>query len=657
MTRLDTLRQELATHDAAYYKHAKPTITDFEYDTLKREFETLSKGLLDVGDDRLDAFDKHTHLGAMLSLDNTYNEAELQAFAARLEKDTGEVPIFTVEPKIDGLAISLTYVQGKLTKATTRGNKVEGDVVTQVLLAACPDVLRSLPVTAHPTAEQLRQDTIELRGEVYMTFKEFEQINAKQVAKGEEPFANPRNLAAGTLKTLDLKEARTRRLCIVLYGLGYVQGPAIKQHHLIHEAIAAWKLPGLETYGLVSGFADAWRTVGELDVQRKRFSYPTDGAVLKLDSIVQQQNLGCTSRSPRWAIAYKYAPEQAETLLEAIEIQIGRSGVATPVAQLTPVLLSGSTVGKATLHNLADIRKKDIRVGDTVIIEKAGEIIPAVVGVNKTKRPAHAKEWQMPLHCPHCYNRLRQLGTEVAYRCTNSDCPAQVAGRITWFASKPCLDIAGLGEAVVTQLVARGYVATFRDAFHLTTAQLLTLDKFGPRSAQNLLDGLEAAKKQPAYRLLCALGIPQIGVTTAKDLMAHFPSIQALAAATRDDLRAVSGIGASTADSLLEFFSIPTHRTLLVDLEAAGLTLAGVPKVVASTKLAGLTFVLTGTLPTLTREAAQALIEANGGKLSGSVSKKTSRLLAGADAGSKLTKAQELGVTILSEVEFQALLA
>lgn len=653
MDQIAQLKAKLDSHNQAYYKDGKPAITDAEYDQLKRQYESLSQSLMDVGDDRLSGFSKHVHRGPMLSLDNVYNPEELHDFVNTLE-DTLEIqPQMCIEPKIDGLAISLTFVRGKLTAAATRGNKAEGDDVTRTLLAACPSLKIELCQTTNPVAEALRNEIcLELRGEVYMTFAEFQRINDERRQAGLELYANPRNLASGTLKTLDLSEAKSRRLNVVLYSLGFAQETQLDQHHDLHQAIKAWGLPGLESYQVVTGYEEAQRAINLLDQTRKGFAYPTDGAVVKLCDIKLQEQLGITSRSPRWATAYKYAPEQAETRLNAIDIQIGRTGVATPVARLEPVLLSGSTVANATLHNIDEITRKDIRAGDIVVIEKAGEIIPAVVSVVTAKRPADSVPWTMPVFCPSCRSRLTRVEGEAAYRCTNHlHCPDQVHGRLVWFASKPCLDIDGLGTSIVEQLISLKLATTPAQLFALTKAQLMSLDKFGEKSADNLIASLAAAKKQPAWRVLVALGVPGVGVSTSKDLLRAFASIGKIATATEAELIAVDGIGATTAKNIASFFADQDNCQMIIDLAAAGLAMKS-DTVVASAKFAGMTFVFTGVLATMTRPHAQALVESHGGKAAGSVSKKTSIVVAGDAAGSKLTRAQDLGIKIIDEETF-----
>ncbi len=653
MDKIQQLKSEIDRHNSAYYQLGKPSIADSEYDKLKRQYESLSQSPLDVGDDRLSGFSKHAHRGPMLSLDNVYNAEELHDFVNRQADELDTAPQLCIEPKIDGLAISLTFKRGKLTVAATRGNKTEGDDVTRTLLCACPSLKVELAQTTNPVAESLRNDPcIELRGEVYVTFAEFERINDERRQAGLELFANPRNLASGTLKTLDLAEARSRRLNVVLYGLGFASEAQLDQHHDIHTAIKAWGLPGLESYQVVTGYAETLSAVNLLDQTRKGFAYPTDGAVIKLCDLRLQEQMGVTSRSPRWATAYKYAPEQAETRLNAIEIQIGRTGVATPVARLAPVLLSGSTVANATLHNIDEIARKDIRVNDTVVIEKAGEIIPAVISVVTDKRPADSVAWVMPTFCPSCRGRLTRKDGEAAYRCTNSlYCRDQVHGRLVWFASKPCLDIDGLGTSIVEQLIDLKLAATPAQLFALTKVQLMTLDKFGEKSADNLLASISAAKKQPAWRVLCALGVPGVGVSTAKDLLRAFSSIGKIAAADMSMLTAIDGIGETTAKSINDFFSNEDNCNAVIDLAAHGLNTKS-DEVVSSAKFSGMTFVFTGVLTTMTRPHAQSLVEANGGKAAGSVSKKTTIVVAGDAAGSKLTKAQDLGIKIIDEETF-----
>ncbi|MDR2844895.1 MAG: NAD-dependent DNA ligase LigA [Puniceicoccales bacterium] len=689
LRRIVALRAELARHDDLYYRQAAPVISDYEYDLLRRELNTLLAknpttatataaaadfALETPGDDRTEAFAKVAHRAPMLSIDNVYHTGEFFDFVTRLQKllPSGGQPVFVVEPKIDGLAVSLTYENGVFVRAVTRGNGTTGDDITRNV-----ETIAALPRTLGAGAPRL----IELRGEIYMTNAEFLRINAGREALGIPLYANPRNLAAGTVKLLDPAETATRKLEIVLYGIGHCD-PAGTFDTLtaFHAALLRWGFPAVSFFERAEGAEAAWQSIQRLDQIRRGFAYPTDGAVVKLDSIPAQAAVGASSKYPRWAAAYKFAPEQVETRLRAITLQVGRTGAITPVAELEPVLLSGSTVSRATLHNADEIARKDIREGDIVVVEKAGEIIPQVVRVVLAKRDAAAVA-AVPFDFP---GRLTELGLDAArldgeavWRLKTPSREQQIR-HLVHFASKQCLDIENLGPAVTEALVNAGYVSSPSSFFSLEKEQLLRLDKFAEKSADNLLAALESAKRRELWRLIHALGIPNVGMQTAKDLARHFKTLDALGSATYGDFRRkllgkkgqelsgeaslISGVGEVVARSILTWFSDPAHRELVEQLRAAGLNFSaetaagsgngsgGVPGV------AGKTFVLTGTLPNLGRDAAREKIEAAGGRVSGSVSAKTDYVVAGAEAGSKLDKARELGVPVLDEAALLALL-
>jgi DNA ligase (NAD+) len=668
------LRTQVARHDELYYRKAKPEITDLDYDRLKRGLADLEKKFPDaaraiaiesptekVGDDRAEGFQTYRHRLAMQSLDNTYSEAELREFHARLAKllDREELA-YVVEPKIDGLAVSVTYEQGRLVRAVTRGNGVEGDDVT-----VNARTIHSLPPTLGKTKGAPIPAVVEVRGEIYMTLAEFQRINKAREEEGLERYGNPRNLAAGTIKLLDPLEVAQRKLEIVLYGAGYCEPAFAASQSSYHKFLREWGLPTVEFFKEVKGIDEVWAAVQELDQRRHTFAYGTDGAVVKLDSFPLQRDAGSTSKAPRWAIAYKFAAERAETRLQAITIQVGRTGVLTPVAELEPVFLAGSTVARATLHNRDEIARKDIRVGDYVFVEKAGEVIPAVIGANLARRTPECVPYVFPGKCPACGTPVVQLADEVALRCPNYECPVQVRRRVQHFASKSCVDIDGLGEAMIDTLVEKGWVKSIPDVYRLRRDDLLSLGKSVEKSTDNLLAAIEASKQAELWRFIHGLGITHVGVAAAKDLAVHFGSLDALAQARLDDFLGekkasrIEGIGETMALAIIGHFNQPRNRALVGEL----LTLGVVPPPPAkrdaaatSTLLAGKTFVLTGTLPSMTREEAAAKIEAAGGKVSGSVSKKTSYVLAGAEAGSKLEKAQSLGVAVIDEAEFLKLL-
>lgn len=667
--RIAELRAQVAHHDELYYRQAQPEIPDRDYDRLKAELAELEDQFPEfaiansptarVGDDRLEGFKTHRHLQPMQSLDNTYSEAELRAFHARLVKLFNKEDLaYVVEPKIDGLAVSVTYEKGQLVRAVTRGNGEEGDDIT-----ANAKTIRTLPHELKVGDGVPIPDVIEVRGEIYLTIEEFRRINAEREEAGEALYANPRNLAAGTIKQLDPKEVARRKLEIVLYGVGFCEPAVAETQHGFHELVQHWALPTVERYWKPHGIDAVWAAVQELDQLRHAFRYGTDGAVVKLDNFRLQREAGRTSKAPRWAIAYKFEPERAETRINAITVQVGRTGVLTPVAELEPVLLSGTTVSRATLHNRDEIERKDIHVGDYVLVEKAGEIIPAVIEVNKKRRTPECRPYRFPDACPECGTSVVHYEGEVALRCPNVSCPAQVRRRLGHFVSKAALDIDGLGGAMIDELVTRGWVKELPDIFHLERANLLTLGKNVEKSTDNLLAAIEAAKKSELWRVIHGLGIPHVGVAASKDLAAHFGELEKLAEARIEDFLAgkkesvITGIGEVMARAIVGFFNEPRNRALIVDLLAAGVKpQAPAKRAGGSAVLAGKTFVLTGTLPTMTRDEAAEKIEAAGGKVSGSVSKKTSYVLAGAEAGSKLEKAQQLGVPIIDEAEFLRML-
>jgi len=658
--RIRFLSEEIRRHDERYYRDADPEISDFDYDLLKQELEELEQAHPElsnedsptskIGDDLSEGFQTYRHRLPMLSLDNTYSKDEFYAFVERvgrgLESDSIE---FVVEPKIDGVAVSVTYEDGKLVRAVTRGNGAEGDDITAnaVLIDELPKAIEG---SGAP-------EIVEVRGEIYMRNDEFDRINEERQVAGLQAFKNPRNLAAGTVKMLDRAEVAKRRLNIILYGLGFCQPSITESQWGFHEKLRNWQFPVGERYWKVNGANEAWEAIEQLDAMRNGFLYPTDGAVVKVNGFGEQDILGQTSKAPRWAIAYKFAAEQAETLLEDIAIQVGRTGVLTPVAKLRPTTLAGTTVSRATLHNAEEMERKDVRVGDTVIVEKAGEIIPAVLRVVKEKRPAGSAPFVFPTACPECGSETRRIEGEVALRCLNVECPAQVRGRLEHFASRQCMDIEGMGIAVVNQLVSRSLVSNYADTYRLTFDDLLGLEKFANKSASNLLEAIEKSKRNDLWRLLHGLGIPQVGAAAAKDLAKAFGSVARLREATIESLVEVEGIGEKTAEGIVAFFQNEANASIVDDLFELGMDPVA-PEIPEGDEAIfnGMTFVITGTLPKMKRNEAKALIESKGGKAAGSVSKKTDYLVAGESAGSKLSKAESLGISILSEEALLALI-
>lgn len=748
--RIAALRVEIAAHDERYYRAARPLLTDFDYDHLKRELadleaahpaEAAALGLATptarIGDDRAEGFARVKHRQAMTTLDNTYDETELRDFCARLTKLVGRDDLaWSVEPKIDGASISLTYEHGRLTRAVTRGDGEEGDDVTANVktIANLPHTLASLPpatsaddLFALADGAPAFPDLIEIRGEIFLRFDEFARINAAEQDAGREPYANPRNLAAGTLKLLDASVVASRRLEIVLYGLGACQ-PAlpIATQHAWHARLAAWGLPVLAHRRHVRGTEAVVAAIRDLDHLRATLPYATDGAVVKLDDFVLQARAGYRGEgqsarklSPRWAAAYKFAPEQAETLLRAITIQVGRTGVLTPVAELAPVQLAGTTVARATLHNADEIARKDIRPGDTVVVEKAGEIIPVVVSVNLGKRPPECVPYVFPAACPVCATPAVRLPGEVAIRCPNTDCPAQLVTRIDYVADRKVLDLESLGGVVAEALVRTGAVRDLFDLFALRPESLGELNLgtpeaprvLGVKNATKIVEALARARTLPLDRWLLALQIRDVGGATAQDIAAAHGTLAAVAAsellprlarladvaeemtrisprsrvnpprdeterATRAERHAAlagelaeleahrertpgaARIGYEAARNVVAFFASERGRHALARLADLGIapTAARLAAAAAQGALSGRTFVLTGTLPTLSRDQARARIEAAGGRVSGSVSAKTHYVVAGEEAGSKLDKARTLGVPILDEAALLRLL-
>jgi DNA ligase (NAD+) len=663
--RIAELRRRIAHHDRLYYEQAKPEISDRDYDALYRELVDLERAhpkliapdspTQKVGGRPQRAFEQVRHLVPMQSLDNTYSAGEITDFVDRLQRLLpGEKIPMTIEPKVDGVAIALLYEKGHLVRAATRGDGTMGDEVTRnIRTIAC------IPAKLHGKSVP---ETLEVRGEIYLPKETFARINAERDEQGLPTFANPRNAAAGTLKQLDPNIVAERKLSAVFYGYGKVEPESALPERMeeFFGQLKAWGLPVNPRHWLALNAGEVMEAIRELGEIRRDFAFETDGAVIKVARIAQHARLGSTSKAPRWAIAYKYEPERAKTRLLDITIQVGRSGVLTPVAELEPVLVAGSTVSRATLHNEEEIARKDLRIGDRVLVEKAGDVIPAVVAILTADRDGSEKVFHMPKHCPVCHAPVSRTEGEVAVRCANPGCAAQVRRRIEYFASRSSMDIAGLGEAVVAQLCEAGLLHDVAGLYDLRAEQLLPLERMGEKSVTNLLAAIEASKQQPLWRLLAALGIPHVGVTVARTLASSFGTIDRLSAASAEELCAVEEIGEIMASAIHGWFRDPEVAKLLGKLRAAGLNFGERdPKEsapAAEGPLKGTIWVLTGTL-SIPREEAVEMIRAKGGKVFGSVSAKTTYLLAGDEAGSKLTKAEKLGVKILNEGEFKNLIA
>ncbi|OYW75607.1 MAG: DNA ligase (NAD(+)) LigA [Verrucomicrobia bacterium 12-59-8] len=655
--RAKELRELIEKYEKAYRANA-PLVSDLEFDRNYAELVELEKqdpNLLSpthfVGAEEVNKDSTIVHKVPMLSLDNTYSESEVVSFYQRLQRSLNREKIdCIIEPKVDGIAVSVHFEKGVYTRAATRGNGYAGEDITEnVRLIASLE--KQLPASFF--------QNFEVRGEVYMSKAAFKTLNEEREQAGESLFANPRNTAAGSLKLLDSKIAGKRSLDVIFYGL--VGASDVHSQTDVHALLDAAGLRKADLVWHADSAEGLLQAIRELDEKRKALPYETDGAVIKVNSFADQRELGVTSKAPRWAIAYKYQPEQAETKIIAIDIQVGRTGALTPVARLEPVLVSGSTVSNATLHNYEEIERKDIRVGDTVIIEKAGEIIPAVVSVKKELRSGNETTVPVPTHCPICGTAVHRDEEMVVIRCPNPHCPEVVKRRIEHFVSRGAMDISGLGEAVIAQLVdfkkADGsrLVADVADLYDLNELSLARLDRVGTKSIDNYLKAIVSSKQQDPWRLVFGLGILHVGAGGARKLIEHFSSIDAVANASVEDLTQCPDIGAIVAPSIHAWFREEHNVALLNRLRGAGLNFTQKTVTAASDKLNGTTWVITGTLSE-DRETIADTIRAHGGKVSGSVSGKTTYLLAGEDAGSKLDKATKLGVKIVSEGEFRAMI-
>jgi DNA ligase (NAD+) len=655
--RIDGLRRDIIEHNRRYYQEAAPIISDRDYDALYRELLELEKKFPQfatddsptgrVGGVPLKQFSSVTHRIPMLSLDNTYSIEELMEFYSRVRRllPGQEIPV-VVEPKVDGVAVSLLYENGELRYAATRGDGTTGDDITKNVRT-----IRTVPQRLKAGAPPV----FEVRGEVYMEKRGFAKLNAERAEEGLPQFANPRNAAAGSLKQLDPAIVATRPLGVIFYGTGAVEGVKLEKHTDLFALLKKLGLPHTEriwTTASAEGIADAIR---ELDHIRHDFAYQTDGAVIKVDSFAQRERLGFTSKAPRWAIAFKYEAERVETKLHDILIQVGRTGVLTPVAALEPVLVSGSIVSRATLHNEEEVARKDVRIGDTVVLEKAGEVIPAIVSVRTDLRSGSEKPFRMPQTCPECGSVVIKDPKQVAVRCVNVQCPAQVRRRIEHFASRGAMGIEGLGERMVTQLVTAGVLRDASDIYCLDAEKLARIERTGEKSIRNLLEAIERSKRRPLWRLIFALGILHVGETSSRELANHFRSIEGLMKASASELQRISDVGEVVGASIHQFFQEPHNRELVTLLQKFGVspTVEAPPK--KDSRIAGTTWVITGTLSQPREEMAELIIS-RGGKVSGSVSKKTTYLLAGEEAGSKLEKAKQLGVKIVGEKQFRAML-
>lgn len=645
------LRREIERHNKLYYVYDSPEISDYDYDMLMQRLKTIEAEHPElvtpdsptqrVGGAPLSQFEQVRHQVPLESLSDVFSYDELFAFGDRMDSLIAEGHDYVVEPKIDGLSMSLEYENGVFVRGATRGDGQIGENVTENLRT-----VRSLPLRIENAPERLI-----VRGEVYMAKSVFEAQNRKREERGETLLANPRNAAAGSMRQLDPKVAAQRCLDIICFNMQYSSEGEYATHAHTLDAMREMGFPVVEykTFGSIHDCVERIKWLGE---NRDGLPYDMDGAVIKINSLSQRRQLGSTAKAPRWAVAFKYPPEKKESVVKDIVVQVGRTGVLTPKVIVEPIRLAGTTVSAATLHNQDNIDRLDLRIGDTVLLQKAGEIIPEVLSVNKAKRPDHTVPFTMPRVCPECGSPVVRDEDGVALRCTSPECPAQRLRNIAHFASREAMDIEGLGISVCESLIDGGLISSAADLYYLGAEKVAELDRMGKKSAENLIRAVENSKEAGLARLLCAFGIRQVGQKAAKTLAAHFSSLDALMEASAEELTKIEDIGAVTAGFITEWFALPQSAHLISRLREAGVSFESREEI-KDTRFAGLTFVLTGTLGTYTRDEASAIIESFGGKTASSVSKKTSYVLAGENAGSKLTKAESLGVPIIDERQFE----
>ncbi|MBI4764527.1 MAG: NAD-dependent DNA ligase LigA [Deltaproteobacteria bacterium] len=659
--RIQELRSQLHHHNYRYYVLDDPEISDAQYDRLLRELEELESRHPEwitpdsptqrVGAQPADKFQSVAHSLPMLSLENGFSFEDVREFDRRIKrflKNDREIE-YTAEPKMDGLAIELVYEKGVLVRSSTRGDGLMGEEITRNVRTIHAIPLRLLGSKVPPP------EGLEVRGEVYIKIKDFKEFNRKREEAGEAPFANPRNAAAGSLRQLDPKITAQRPLYFFAYGLGLVTGRSFASQWEVLQALPKWGLPVNPLLRLCQGINECLDFCQEMESLRHTLAYEIDGVVLKVNAFSRQEQLGIKSRSPRWALAFKFQPSQETTQVLNIEVQVGRTGTLTPVAHLKPVLVGGVEVSRATLHNQDEIERKDIRIGDTVIIQRAGEVIPEVVKVITSQRRGSEKSFSMPEKCPVCESPVVRLPGESAHRCTNPNCPAQIKESIRHFASKGAMDIEGLGEKLVDQLVEKELIRDYGDLFYLSRDQLIPLERLAEKSADNLVQALERSKKTKLSRFIYALGIRHAGEHLSGLLANHFGSLKALMEVSEEELTSLREVGPQVARSIRTFFNNPRNREVIEKILRAGVVFEE-KKTTARLPLAGKVLVLTGKLAGMTREQAKGKIENLGGKMAGQVSGKVDFLIAGEDPGSKLDKARELKVPVLSEEEFMKLL-
>ena len=657
--KVQQLREQLNRWSHEYYVQDRPTVTDHVYDETYHELVRLESEYPElitpdsptqrVGGVVLDSFEKVTHQNPMLSLSNAFSKEDLQAFDDRIKKLTNRTIDYVCELKIDGLSVALTYQEGQLVLGATRGDGVIGEDITHNIRT-----VKSVPLS-------LEQPwSIEVRGECYMPKKSFQQLNQSREEEGLEVFANPRNAAAGSLRQLDSKVAASRNLAVFLYQSPSIEALEVTSQMELLEKMQALGFVTNQESVLCYSIEEVWAFIEKMTVERSNLPYEIDGIVIKVNDFKAQEEIGFTVKAPKWAIAYKFPAEEAQTIVRDIEWTVGRTGVVTPTAVMDAVFLAGTTVKRASLHNVDLIRERDIRIGDTVVIHKAGDIIPEVTRVILDKRPEGLEPYEFPKECPSCSNPLVHLEEEVALRCMNPKCPALLKEGLTHFVSRDAMNMSGVGTRIIHQLFESGLVHDVADLYHLTMEQLLTLDKIKEKSAQKILQAIETSKQNSLERLLTGLGIRNVGSKAAKDLAIHFETMENLQKATVEELVAIEGLGLVIAHSVLAYFNQETVQEMLEELKIAGVNMRylGKAKAVASedSLLAGKTVVLTGTLEQMTRQEAKEAIESLGGKVTGSVSKKTDLVIAGAQAGSKLTKAESLGILVWDEEQFRTMI-
>jgi DNA ligase (NAD+) len=660
--KVEALRKTLHRHNYRYYVLDDPEISDAEYDRLMQELKQLEETYpqlispdsptVRVGAPALEKFDTVAHSIPMLSLDNGFNDEDILEFDRRVRRnlDTQDEISYTAEPKMDGVAVELIYENGKLSAASTRGDGVTGELITSNV-----KTIQTVPLVMQTDSLPVAPTRLEIRGEVFIGLEAFKKLNEERVEQQLPPFANPRNAAAGSLRQLDSRITATRPLEIFFYGIGIIENVEFESHGKLLESLGKW---GFRINPLIRPAIPIKAVLGyyhELSGKRHQLPYDIDGVVVKVDSLLMQRRLGTTSKSPRWAIAYKFKAIQETTFLEAIEVQVGRTGVLTPVADLKPVSIGGVVVSRATLHNEDEIKKKDIRIGDTVLVQRAGDVIPEIVKVITSKRNGRETRFKMPRRCPVCGATVVRMEGEAASRCINSNCSAQIKERIKHFASKGAFDIDGLGDKLAEQLVDKELLSTFADIFSLTEEVLSELERMGAKSAANLKNAIESSKSISFTRFLFALGIRHVGEHVATLLADHFSDLHSLMNSSREKLEAIEGIGPIVAESVASYFKQEENRRTIKQILESGVKIEDAARKKAG-KLKDRVFVLTGTLQNLTRSQAKALIETAGGKVSGSVSGRTDYVVAGDSPGSKRNKAKKMGITIIDEVAFKKLL-